>query len=102
MNNNTNITYERVLENANQIRECSKKMGTIFNDFTQLINQVGSDDVFKGIASEELKTQFNSLSGRFTSYTQKVNEFADTISKASEATAATEKAIANEANNLRA
>ena len=100
MNNNTNITYERVLENANTIRDCSRKMEAIFNEFTSIMNQVTADDVFMGQAANALQTQFNSLKGRFNSYTQKVEEFANTITHASEETSSTEKNIANSASNL--
>lgn len=100
MNNNTNITYERVLANANTIRDCSRQMEAIFNNFQQTMNQASADDVFMGQASEALKEQFSALKGRFTSYTQKVNEFANIITSASEATSATEQKIAREAQNL--
>lgn len=100
MNNSTNITYERVRDNANTIRDCSSKMHGIFDDFNQTMNQIGADDVFQGQASEALKGRFNSLKGKFESYTQKVNEFADMIYSAAASTEHTEKNIAGQADNL--
>lgn len=100
MNNNTNITYEQVRANANTIKECSNKMKTIFNDFNQTMNQVGSDDVFMGQASEALKNRFNSLKGRFDSYTAKVEQFANMISGAADQTQSTEQSIASDADSL--
>lgn len=98
--NNTNITYERVRANASTIRECANKMKNIFNDFSQTMNQVGSDDVFMGQASEAIKGRFNSLKGRFDSYTAKVEQFAAMISSAADQTQATEQSIARDADNL--
>lgn len=100
MNDGTIITYERVRANANTIRECSTKMRNIFDDFNQAMNQVGSDDVFMGQASEALKSRFNALKGRFESYTAKVNQFANMISSAAEQTESTEKSIAGDADTL--
>lgn len=100
MNNSTNITYERVRQNADSIMENSKKMNTIFQEFNGIMNNIGSDDVFQGVASEAQREKFNSLKGKFDAYTSKVQEFSAMISHAADQTEATEKGIASQADNL--
>lgn len=100
MNNSTNITYERVRENANSIMENSKKMNTIFEEFNSIMNNIGQEDVFQGVASEAQKAKFNSLKGKFDDYTAKVQQFSAMISHAASQTEATEKSIQKVADEL--
>ena len=96
----TNITYEKVRSDANTIKECSSTMNNIFEDFGASMNRVGAGDVYAGDASETLQSRFNSLKAKFDTYVRLVNEFANTILSASEATAATEQALTSEAEDL--
>ena len=96
----TTITYERVRTDANTIKECASVMSKIFEEFGTSMNRVGAEDVYAGDASETLGQKFASLKGKFDSYIKLVNQFADTITSASSATAATEQALANQAENL--
>lgn len=96
----TDITYEQVRTDANTIKECASTMKNIFDDFSNSITKIGAEDVFAGDASESLKTRFDSLKGRFDDYVKLVNTFADKILHASESTAATEQALAGEADKL--
>ena len=96
----TTITYEKVRSDANTIKECSSTMKNIYEEFGTSMNKVGADDVFAGDASESLGQRFTSLKGKFDSYVKLVNDFANMILSASEATAATEQALASEAENL--
>ena len=98
--NSTSITYEKVRSDANTIKECSSTMNNIFEDFGSSMNRVGAGDVFAGDASESLGSRFNSLKSKFDTYVRLVNDFADSILSASEQTAATEQALASEADNL--
>ena len=98
----TNITYERVRSGANTISECAKSMQNIFSDFGASMKRVGAEDVFVGDASESLGNRFNSLKTKFDDYVRLVDEFAAMLTGASEATARTEKALAAEADSLRA
>ena len=100
MDGNTTITYEKVRSDANTIKECSSTMKNIFDDFGTSMNKVGAEDVFAGDASESLGQRFNSLKGKFDNYVRLVNDFANMILGASEATAATEQALAAEADKL--
>ena len=94
----TAITYERVRADAKTIKECASVMSGIFEDFGSSMNSVGA--VFVGDASEILGQRFDSLKGKFDSYVRLVNKFADTILSASEQTAATERELAAQADNL--
>ncbi len=98
--NSTSITYEKVRTDANTIKECSTTMSNIFEEFGSSMNRVGAGDVFAGDASESLGARFTSLKGKFDTYVRLVNDFANTILTASDQTAATEQALANEADNL--
>ena len=98
--NSTSITYEKVRSDANTIKECASTMKNIFEEFDSSMTKVGADDVYAGDASETLRQRFTSLKGRFDSFVGLVNDFANMILGASEATAATEQALASEAENL--
>ena len=100
MDRSTLITYEKVRQDANIIKECSKVMRNIFDDFNSTMNQVGADDVFLGNASETLKSSFNSLKGRFDSYTATIEKFSNMIASAAQSTEQTEKNIAAAAEDL--
>ena len=100
MDGSTTITYEQVRSDANTIKECSSTMSNIFEDFGASMNKVGADDVFAGDASETLGQRFTSLKSKFDNYVRLVNDFANMILSASDATASTEQALANEADNL--
>lgn len=100
MDRSTVITYEKVRQDANTIKECANIMRNIFDDFNSTINQVGADDVFLGNASEALKSSFNSLKGRFDSYTSTIERFSNMISSAAATTEQTEKTIAAAAEDL--
>ena len=96
----TAITYERVRSDAKVIKSCASTMNKIFEDFGSSMNRVGADDVYAGDASETLGQRFASLKGKFDSYIRLVNEFADTILGATEQTAATERELSAQAENL--
>jgi len=100
MNNNTTITYEKVRQDANVIRNCATVMRNIFEDFGTSMNAVGADDVFAGNASESLGSRFASLKTKFDSYVQTVETFASMITSAASATEATEQAIKSETDSL--
>lgn len=100
MNQNTNITYERVRQDAASIQESANVMKRIFEDFTKTMIEVGAEDVFEGQASDSLSSSFATLKSKFDSYTQAVEKFSNMISSAATATEQTEKSIAGDANNL--
>lgn len=100
MNQNTEISYSLVAGDIETINSCTKTIETIFSDFTGLMNQLGSDEVFKGVASQELQSKFSALKSKFDSFSALLKQFSITISSASEQTAATEGEIAKMADNL--
>ena len=98
--NSTIITYEKVRQDANTIKECSTVMKNIFDDFGKSMSYVGADDVFAGNASESLGQRFNSLKGRFDAYTRAEETFANMISGAAASAERTEQSIAQDTENL--
>ncbi len=101
MNNaGTTITYERVRDDANKLKECARIMNGIFEDFGSSMNRVGAEDVYAGDASETLGQKFNTLKTKFDSYIRLVNEFAGMITSASEQTEQTERELAAQADEL--
>ena len=96
----TKITYDRVKQDAQSIRENANTMKRIFDDFNKTMNEVGGQDVFEGQASESLSSSFTTLKGKFDAYTQAVERFSNMISSAATATEQTEKSIAQDASNL--
>ena len=100
MDRHTTITYERVRQDANNIKECANTMKGIFSDFTNTMNMIGTPDVFAGTASDSLSSSFTSLKGRFDSYTATVERFANIILLATASAESTEQSIARDADNL--
>lgn len=100
MDRSTTITYEKVKQDANIIRECSNVMRNIFEDFSATMKVIGADDVFAGNASDALRTRFASLKGRFDSYTNTVERFSNMILSAATATEQTEKTISQDIDSL--
>ena len=96
----TKITYERVRQDAQNIKENANTMKRIFEDFNKTMNEVGGEDVFEGQASESLSSSFATLKGRFDAYTQAVERFSNMISSAATATEETEKSITQDTSNL--
>ena len=96
----TKITYDRVKQDAQSIRENANTMKRIFEDFNKTMNEVGGQDVFEGQASESLSSSFTTLKSKFDAYTQAVERFSNMISSAAIATEQTEKSIAQDASNL--
>lgn len=96
----TKITYEKVKQDATNIKENANTMKRILDDFNKTMNEVGSDDVFEGHASDSLSSSFATLKSKFDSYTQAVERFSNLISSAATATEQTEKSIATDAENL--
>lgn len=98
--NSTTITYDRVRNGAHTIQDCATTMNNIFEDFGASMNRVGAEDVFVGDASESLGARFNSLKTKFDDYVALVNEFANMILGAADATQHTEQKLASEAEEL--
>ena len=100
MDNTTNITYEEVRQDAENIKDNANTMKNIFDDFIATMNAVYADDVFAGNASESLETKFLALKGRLSAYTKTVEHFSATILGAADATETTEQALAANIDNL--
>ena len=96
----TQITYDQVRAGASTIKDCANNLRTIFNDFEGSMKNVASPDVFEGDASETAEEKFNKLKTRFDEFTSLVDEFADTLTGAAQATEQTEKNIDQDASAL--
>ena len=99
-NGSTVITYEKVRQDADTVRECSRVMQNIFNDFGASMNRLGADDVFAGNASQSLGARFASLKTKFDSYVATIERFSNLISNAASQTEQTENAINRATDNL--
>lgn len=91
--NNTTISYERVKENANTIKNCSTTMSKIFDDVENTMKSLNSNEALVGRAGDALLAKFNSFRGKFSSYTNTVERFANLISHAETETERTEREI---------
>ena len=100
MNNNTTIIYERVKENANTIKNCSVAMTKIFDDVENTMKYLNSNEALVGRAGDAYFANFNSLRGKFSTYTKNVETFANMIYSAEAETEKTEKEIESAANEL--
>lgn len=96
-----NITYEQVRNGAYIMKDCSKKMDGIFQEFNASMNRVGAPDVYLGDAKETLSARYNSLKTKFDDYVTLVNQFADMILGAAQRTEETEAALSTAAEELK-
>ena len=98
--NKTTITYENVNATAESIRNYSKTMQSIFDDFNATMSNIFSSGMFEGQASQQFRTEYDQLKSRFDSYTSLVEQSANTISTASQDVQSTEQSIAKDAETL--
>ena len=96
----TKITYGKVVQDAQNIKENAAKMKNILEDFTKTMNEVGGEDVFEGQARDTLSTSFSTIKNKFDAYTSAVERFSNMISSAAESTEQTEKSISTDAEKL--
>lgn len=96
----TDIEHGNVKKSIDTIRDCSKTMSGIFEDFRNTMNTVYQDDNFQGNASESLQGKFAELRSKFDSYVDAVERFAKAVEIARESAEATENAIQREAEDL--
>ena len=96
----TSIDYNKARQAAETITSCSNTMATIFEEFGAELQAVGADDVFAGDASASLGERYRVLKTKFDSYTNKVREFSQAISSATDATQGMENKLENEADSL--
>ena len=99
-NGSTTITYEETRSDAQTVKECSNQMQTIFNEFEQIMKEVGGSDVFVGDANESLQGRFNRLKQRFANYVKLVDDFHALIMGAAQAEEDTEHKLSQEAEAL--
>ena len=98
--NNTTISYERVKENANTIKNCATNMSRIFDDVENAMKSLNSNEALVGRAGDALLAKFNSLRGKFSSYTNAVERFANLIYNAESETERTEREIEKTTDEL--
>ena len=98
--NNTTISYEKVKENAGTIKNCSTTMSKIFDDVESTMKSLNSNNALVGHAGDAFLAKFNSLRGRFSSYTDAVNRFANLIYNAESETERTEREIESASDEL--
>jgi uncharacterized protein YukE len=96
----TSIEYEAVKAAVDEIKQTSQSMARFFEEFRASMGRVYQEDVFEGQASESFKAKFNNLKKRFDAYVQTVDDFANVIEGAREATQATEQSIQHAAEDL--
>ena len=94
--NKTTITYENVDATAENIRNYSKTMQGIFDDFNATMNYIFSSGMFEGQASQQFRSEYDQLKSKFDSYTSLVEQFANNISSANRDVKATEQSIAKD------
>lgn len=94
------ITYERVASDAQTLKDCATTMENIFSSFEETMNRLGSEDVSEGDYAESFQGKFNELKQKFDTYVQKVNQFSEDVTMASEKTANTEKELTDLAEDL--
>ena len=59
--NSTKISYEEARNDAKTLDNCALKMRDEFDEFINHMNQLGAEDVFYGMASEQTKQSFAEL-----------------------------------------
>ena len=97
----SDIEYERTRNGANNILKSAKVMEGIFYEFNQSMQRVKATDVYVGDAKETMGARYDSLKSKFDDYIMLVNQFANMILSAAEATEKTEAGLARTAENLK-
>ena len=96
----TKITYEQARKAAEDVNTNASTMQNIFDNFTSIMNQLASAEVFEGIASDELQNKFAQVKGRLSTYVTTVEEFSNKITHATDTTELAEKKIQQKAAEL--
>lgn len=98
--NSTKISYEEARNDAKTLDTCALKMRDEFDEFINHMNQLGSEDVFYGMASEQTKQSFAELRAHFNDFVNLVIRFSTVVKSATDTTEQTEKTIAAAAEEL--
>lgn len=78
----TTIEYEIVRNGVTSIEEKNNRMETLFNDFDTSMGKVLNEEVFKGVAADEVGTDYQTLKNQFADFNALVKQFADEYRKA--------------------
>ena len=97
---NEYITYEQVQSGAEELRKCANIMEEIFNNVTGQMRNMTTTETFQGVASNALSAEFDQFRGGFSDYVNKVREFADAFTAASETLKATEEQLKKNVDNI--
>ena len=71
------ITYEKVHQGVEDIRNCANTMEEIFNNVTGNVRTMTETENFQGVASNTFSGEFDEFKATFPDYVQKVRDFAD-------------------------
>ena len=94
----TVVNYSSVNSDANDLKDCVKRMVDIFDNFTKENNKVVAD--FEGSAAEAYNMKISEFKKTLTTYSDMVNKFADRIIKNNTETEEDESRAAERANDI--
>lgn len=101
MNGSASINYAAVRESAGTLRNASSSMNGVLDKVKELMNAVNSEDTWQSDAAAQLKSQFNTLSGKFDSFYQAVAGYAEFLDATANAWEENDRKIASVSGELK-
>ena len=96
--NQEKISYEQMRGKADSLRTSATKLQEIFDQVKVEISKLGTEDTWKSSAATEFINKFNSLSGKFPDFIQKVRDCATFIDNSVEGYETADSKIGQSAN----
>ena len=78
----TSMEYEITRNGANKIDEDGNRMESIFGDFGNSMTKILNPDIFKGIAAEEVGSDYQTVKDQFDDFLLLVRNFASEYRRA--------------------
>lgn len=97
---NEYISYEQVQAGAEELRKCANIMEEIFNNVSGQMRNMTTTETFQGVASNALSAEFDQFKSGFSDYVNKVREFADAFTAASDTLQTTEEQLKKNVEQL--
>ena len=71
---NSNLTYAQITAASQNLNAYAREMQTILGDISQLVSQIGREDVWSGAAALNSKSKFEALNAKFGDFYKAVTD----------------------------
>ena len=70
----SNLTYAQIKAVSQSLSTYAREMETVLGDITQLVSQIGREDVWAGTAALNSKSKFETLNAKFADFYKAVTD----------------------------